>query len=234
MVGVLWRRSSHSKKFGWVRKGVSPRETPFRFSLPLSSRLPAERPAHRLVGPSIQPSRASARCTSTPCMASDSSVMSYRGPGAADGDTGTHSPPWYLYPRASSFRTTATRCLSMLITVRAPDIDRRPRSHAAKLAAAAMPAELPTVLIGVRVRYKVWRSNKDKQLHLLCAEGSETFDSLPMAINMGPWTGSKKRRMANSDHRTCKVHPRHLLSAPRAALCGDTSGPRSSAARLML
>jgi hypothetical protein len=35
-----------------------------------------------------------------------------------------------------------------------------------------MRVELPKVPIGVRVRYKLWRSNKDKQLHLLCAEGS--------------------------------------------------------------
>src|SRR5262249_4075984 len=47
--------------------------------------------------------------------------MSDRGPAAATGaDAGTHSPPWYLYPRASSFRMAATRCLSMLLTVRAP------------------------------------------------------------------------------------------------------------------
>jgi hypothetical protein len=40
------------------------------------------------------------------------------------------------------------------------------------------------------MRYKVWRSNKDKSLHLLCAEGSEAFESLPVAIrNLGPWTG---------------------------------------------
>ena len=44
--------------------------------------------------------------------------------------------------------------------------------------------------IGVRVRYKVWRSNKDKRLHLLCAEGAEAFEALPAAVRgMGPWTG---------------------------------------------
>jgi hypothetical protein len=43
------------------------------------------------------------------------------------------------------------------------------------------------------VRSKVWRSNKDKQLHLLCAEGAEAFEALPVAIkNLGPWTGSKE------------------------------------------
>src|SRR5215467_10558433 len=44
--------------------------------------------------------------------------------------------------------------------------------------------------IGVCVRYKVWRSNKDKRLHLLCAEGAEAFEALPGAVRgMGPWTG---------------------------------------------
>jgi len=43
------------------------------------------------------------------------------------------------------------------------------------------------------VRYKVCRSNKDKQLHLISAEGSEAFEALPVAIrNLGPWTGSKE------------------------------------------
>jgi hypothetical protein len=40
------------------------------------------------------------------------------------------------------------------------------------------------------VRYKIWRSNKDKSLHLLCGEGSEAFNTLPAAIrHLGPWTG---------------------------------------------
>ena len=56
-----------------------------------------------------------------------------------------------------------------------------------------MAAESPTVPIGVFVRYKVWRSNKDKELHLLCAEGAPAFEALPAAIrNLGPWTGSKE------------------------------------------
>jgi hypothetical protein len=43
------------------------------------------------------------------------------------------------------------------------------------------------------VRYKVWRSNKDKELHLLCAEGAEAFEVLPVAIRaLGPWTGSRE------------------------------------------
>jgi hypothetical protein len=32
------------------------------------------------------------------------------------------------------------------------------------------------------VRYKTWRSPKDSILDLLCAEGSESFESLPVAI----------------------------------------------------
>jgi len=40
------------------------------------------------------------------------------------------------------------------------------------------------------MRYKVWRSNRDKSLHLLCAEGSGAFNALPAAIrHLGPWTG---------------------------------------------
>src|SRR5215510_4191906 len=40
------------------------------------------------------------------------------------------------------------------------------------------------------VRYKAWRSRKDTHLHLICAEGSEAFEVLPVAIsNLGPWTG---------------------------------------------
>ena len=43
------------------------------------------------------------------------------------------------------------------------------------------------------MRYKVWRSIKDKELHLLCAEGVDAFEALPTAIrNLGPWTGSKE------------------------------------------
>ena len=43
------------------------------------------------------------------------------------------------------------------------------------------------------MRYKVWRSNKDKELQLLCAEGRDAFEALPTAIrNLGRWTGSKE------------------------------------------
>src|SRR4029453_7717076 len=42
------------------------------------------------------------------------------------------------------------------------------------------------------MRYKVWRSNKDKNLHLLCGEGAEAFEALPSVVrNMGPWTGGR-------------------------------------------
>ena len=40
------------------------------------------------------------------------------------------------------------------------------------------------------MRYKTWRSRNDTHLHVLCGEGSEAFESLPVAIrNLGPWTG---------------------------------------------
>lgn len=43
------------------------------------------------------------------------------------------------------------------------------------------------------MRYKLWRSNKDKELHLLCAASSEAFNALPTAIrHLGPWSGSKE------------------------------------------
>jgi hypothetical protein len=43
------------------------------------------------------------------------------------------------------------------------------------------------------VRYKVWRSNRDKELHLLCGEGAGAFNALPTLVrNLGPWTGSKE------------------------------------------
>jgi hypothetical protein len=43
------------------------------------------------------------------------------------------------------------------------------------------------------VRFKVLRSNKDRRIHLLCAEGSEAFEALPAAIrNLGPWAGSRE------------------------------------------
>ena len=45
------------------------------------------------------------------------------------------------------------------------------------------------------MRYKVWRSNKDKRLHLLCAEGAEAFEALPAAVRgMGRAHGLEARR----------------------------------------
>jgi hypothetical protein len=32
------------------------------------------------------------------------------------------------------------------------------------------------------MRYKIWRSNKDKELHLLCGEGPAAFDALPSTM----------------------------------------------------
>ena len=40
------------------------------------------------------------------------------------------------------------------------------------------------------MRYKTWRSREDTHLQLLCVEGAEAFESLPVAIrNLGPWQG---------------------------------------------
>ena len=60
------------------------------------------------------------------------------------------------------------------------------------------------------MRYKVWRSNKDKELHLLCAVGAPPFEGLPvMTRNLGPWTGPKE----------CEVG--HLRLALRSLLIGQ-------------
>jgi hypothetical protein len=43
------------------------------------------------------------------------------------------------------------------------------------------------------MRYKVWRSRSDAELHVICAEGAEAFEALPVRIqHLGPWTGSKE------------------------------------------
>jgi len=43
------------------------------------------------------------------------------------------------------------------------------------------------------MRYKVWRSNGDKDLHVICSEGSDAFEALPVRIrNLGPWAGSRE------------------------------------------
>jgi len=106
--------------------------------------------------------------------------MSDLGPAGAD-----RMAPTLRSVDASEGLKLPNGCDTLLVDV--SDIHPRRRGYAAKLAAVAMQAELPTVQIGVRVRYKVWRSNKDKRLHLLCAEGAEAFETLPAAVrNMGP------------------------------------------------
>jgi len=43
------------------------------------------------------------------------------------------------------------------------------------------------------MRYKAWRSKSDNELHVICAEGSDAFEVLPVGIrNLGPWSGSKE------------------------------------------
>jgi hypothetical protein len=45
------------------------------------------------------------------------------------------------------------------------------------------------------MRYKVWRSNKDKRLHLLCPEGVEAFEALPAVVRgMGPGPAARRVR----------------------------------------
>jgi len=48
------------------------------------------------------------------------------------------------------------------------------------------------------MRYKVWRSNKDKSLHLLCGEGSGAFNALSVAF--GIWaSGREVQRVMSTD-----------------------------------
>jgi hypothetical protein len=64
------------------------------------------------------------------------------------------------------------------------------------------------------VRYKVWRSNKDKSLHLLCGEGSGAFNALPAAIRqLGPWTGG-----AEGEVNRLRLPYRSMLSEQGFAL----------------
>lgn len=37
------------------------------------------------------------------------------------------------------------------------------------------------------VHYKVWRANKDKELHVRCAEGAEAFEAWPSVMLMRIW-----------------------------------------------
>ena len=58
------------------------------------------------------------------------------------------------------------------------------------------------------MRYKVWRSNKDKSIHLLCGEGAEAFEALPTAIrNLGPWTGGPEGEI-----NRLRLHYRAMLA----------------------
>jgi len=51
-------------------------------------------------------------------------------------------------------------------------------------------ASYSLALSALSMRFEVWRSKKDKGLHLLCGEGAEAFNALPAAIrHLGPWTG---------------------------------------------
>ena len=81
-----------------------------------------------------------------------------------------------------------------------------------------------------RVRYKVWRSNKDKQLHLLCGEGADAINALPAAIrHLGPWTGG-----AEGDAQRLRLPYRSMLTeqgfaviyAPDAQLQLEATGVR--------
>jgi hypothetical protein len=41
--------------------------------------------------------------------------------------------------------------------------------------------------------YKCWRSRTDAELHVICGDGSEAFEALPVRIrNLGPWAGGKE------------------------------------------
>jgi len=60
------------------------------------------------------------------------------------------------------------------------------------------------------MRYKVWQSNKDKYLHLLCGEGPAAFSALPAAIrHLGPWKGG-----AEGDVNRLRLPYRSMLAEP--------------------
>jgi hypothetical protein len=68
------------------------------------------------------------------------------------------------------------------------------------------------------MRSKVWRSNRDKAIHVICVEGE--FDSLPAAIrHLGPWTGSKE-----GDAEQLKAHHRLMLSEQRFVVVHGLKG----------
>jgi hypothetical protein len=43
------------------------------------------------------------------------------------------------------------------------------------------------------MQYKVWRSRSDHELHLICREGADAFEALPIRVrDLRPWAGSKE------------------------------------------
>jgi hypothetical protein len=73
------------------------------------------------------------------------------------------------------------------------------------------------------VRYKLWRSNKDKSLHVLCREGSGAFEALASVVkHMGPWTGGREgavdqlRPVLSLDARKSRRSSSSALSTTRS------------------
>ena len=65
-----------------------------------------------------------------------------------------------------------------------------------QLCVGRVPAGDPRAVGGV-MRYKTWRSRNDTHLRVLCVEGSEAFEPLPVAIrNLDPWTGGPEGEIA--------------------------------------
>jgi hypothetical protein len=41
--------------------------------------------------------------------------------------------------------------------------------------------------------YKTWRPRSDSELHVICGDGAQAFEGLPVRIrNLGPWAGGKE------------------------------------------
>ena len=96
------------------------------------------------------------------------------------------------------------------------------------------------------MRYKRWRSNKDKSLHLLCREGSTAFEALPNVVrNMGPRAGSKERdverlrlpyRLLLAEQDFCVIHARITkleLEAPAGCVTRTPPTPNVHSARAL-
>src|SRR5262249_1559237 len=136
--------------------------------------------------PSVQPSSASARVTSSACMRSVIAI-----------GVCMAGPPW---PKASRSWAAVSIFASMLVTSTsnrcspwleycASGSGSRRNGSLSTVAWVRSPLCEPRVGGGV-MRYKCWRSRNDTHLHVLCAYGSEAFESLPVAVrNLGPWTG---------------------------------------------